>query len=133
MLNLYVMLSLSKHDPEHRTLLASDTTIAASAVMLSLSKHEPEHRTVPTSNTTIAASAVMLSLSKHDPEHRALPTSDTTIAARAVMLPQAQHDGFRRPGCGASFPVTLPLQEDASVANRHGEPDVTPSPVVMVS
>ncbi|GMV36904.1 MAG: hypothetical protein AMXMBFR61_14120 [Fimbriimonadales bacterium] len=35
-----VMLSLSKHDPDHRTLPASDTTIAASAVMLRQAQHD---------------------------------------------------------------------------------------------
>ncbi|GMV37756.1 MAG: hypothetical protein AMXMBFR61_22640 [Fimbriimonadales bacterium] len=40
MLSLYVMLSLSKHDPAPSTLTASDTTIAAGAVMLRQAQHD---------------------------------------------------------------------------------------------
>ncbi|GMV37728.1 MAG: hypothetical protein AMXMBFR61_22360 [Fimbriimonadales bacterium] len=40
MLNLYVMLSSSKHDPAPNTLTASDTAIAAGAVMLRQAQHD---------------------------------------------------------------------------------------------
>ncbi|GMV37453.1 MAG: hypothetical protein AMXMBFR61_19610 [Fimbriimonadales bacterium] len=99
-------------------------------VMLSLSKHDPDHRPLPTSDTTIAASAVMLRQAQHDGAGAEGRSVDDPVAAeaqhdgagaegRSVDVPVAahpQHDGAGAEGRSVDDPMAAQAQRDGAGA-----------------
>ncbi|GMV36905.1 MAG: hypothetical protein AMXMBFR61_14130 [Fimbriimonadales bacterium] len=106
------MLSSSKHDPEHRTLPASDTTIAASAVMLRQAQHDG-------TGTLLGPT---LSLTTRSGDGTSNPPSHTPCGGRSLST---------RRGQGTPNPRSLNAGSDLSLSTCSG--DGTPNPTAMPS